>query len=368
MRYKVNKFYHEHFISTKNFYISFILSFLIFLLAIFVSQMVENQANKQFSNISENCAYTEKSKIENINSYIDENYKIYNELGIKKISSYYQTTDSIYGKTYWVNLNVCYLDFDSNFLNYKGYDFEINYISNNKKGAIVDESLISEYDINYGGHLVLRSKDKLTTYNVEIIGTYKSDKKVRKIFCSSDYLLQQINDGMYENDTFNIEFEYVFNDTIDKNFNKILNLYDNTLITRQRMVDYFLKQFDDIFIYFKRIALAFIITMFLSSLIVLYNYLENKNDNKIRNLFYESKITTIKKDLYKMLNSNIFCVLNFFVLYGIFSLIYYLIYKSPMIFSINSLYFIIPIVLDLLFIVIYDLFNVNNSLLRKDTI
>lgn len=53
---------------------------------------------------------------------------------------------------------------------------------------------------------------------------------------------------MYGNDTFNIEFEYVFNDKIDKNFNKILNLYDNTLITRQRMVDYFLKQFDDIFI------------------------------------------------------------------------------------------------------------------------
>lgn len=263
---------------------------------------------------------------------------------------------------------MCYLDFDSNFLNYKGYDLKINYISNNKKGAIVDESLISEYDINHGGYLILRSKDELTTYNVEIIGTYKSDNKVRKIFCSSDYLLQQINDGMYENDTFNIEFEYVFNDKIDKNFNKILNLYDNTLVTRQRMVDYFLKQFDDIFIYFKRIALAFIITMFLSSLIVLYNYLENKNDNKIRNLFYESKISTIKKDLYKMLNSNTFCVLSFFVLYGIFSLIYYLIYKSPMILSINSLYFIIPIVLDLLFIFIYDLFSVNNSLLRKDTI
>lgn len=50
-----------------------------------------------------------------------------------------------------------------------------------------------------------------------------------------------------------------------------------------------------LFIYFKRIALAFIITMFLSSLIVSYNYFENKNDNKIRNLFYESKTTTIKK-------------------------------------------------------------------------
>lgn len=108
--------------------------------------------------------------------------------------------------------------------------------------------------------------------------------------------------------------------------------------------------------------------MFLSSLIVLYNYLENKNDNKIRNLFYESKITTIKKDLYKMLNSNIFCVLSFFVLYGMFYLIYYLIYKSPMILSSKSLYFIIPIILDLLFIFIYDLFKVNNNLLRNDAI
>lgn len=69
-----------------------------------------------------------------------------------------------------------------------------------------------------------------------------------------------------------------------------------------------------------------------------------------------------------MINSNIFCVLSFFVMYGLFSLIFYLLYNSHMILSINCVYFIIPIVLDLLFIFIYDLFKVNNNLLRNDAI
>lgn len=368
MRYKISKFYHEHFISTKNFYIAFILSFLLFFLTLFISQMVDNQADKQFSNIPRNCAYIEERNVENIASYIDDAYSKYNDLGINNISFYYNTSQSVFQKNSWVRLNICYLDFDSSFLDYKGYDFEIKYISDNKKGAIVEESLIQQYHINNAGKIILRAEDSDTKYNVEIIGTYKSNKNLNKIFCSSDILFDQIKEEMFDNDTFNIEFEYVFNCNIDKKFNKILILYDNTFITRQRMVEFVLNQFDDIFAYFKKLALAFIITMVLSSLIVLDNYLDNKSDNKIRNLFYESKATTIRKDLEKMLNSNILCGLIFIALYGIFSLIYFVLYKNVFTLEVSSLYFIIAIVLNLLFIFVYDLFNVNNQLLRDDKI
>lgn len=363
MRYKLAKLFKQRFISTNNYYISFTLTFVIILFSICLNQIIINQSSNMFNNIDENSAYILSTKCDNPNDYIAKKSKEFENLGLIKSSYYASGVQYINTDEYtFTNFYFNYLDLDSSFLEYKKFNVEINYYSDKRNGILVNENVSSKY------HFVKDTKYKIKKYSyednyveTEVIGTYKSDKlRDEYIFGSISIFDDEISAGIVDSKS-NYDFEFVFDKKIDKKFNAKLQLIDNSIMTKQYMINFMTKQFNDIFVFFDKILYAFLGIMLISSLILLFNYLDNRDEKNINNLFYETKSKTITNDIFRIIRSFILITIICMILYLICLLIFKLIFGSNLPLNYNLFYFLIVFIIDIGFVIIYDVLKIDNN-------
>jgi len=366
MRYKISKFCHLHLISNVNYFLSFILTFLIVLVAIFLNQTIINKANSSFCYISEYCAYYEEKDVTNINDCLKSYKEKYKELNVNKISYTYTTTQLINTGTTNEYFQMVYLDFDSNFLSYKKSEIYITFFSNDKNGIVVDEKTYQK--IGSSQELTGIIDTTHEKYKLKIVGTYKTDDEImnnHKMYGSYLCLEKQIDQKIISNSKYNIQIELQLNDKIDNKLNNTLKLYDSTCITRKTYVDAILVQFNEIMTYFNNILYVFYAINILSLIIILYKYFNFREDFYIYNIFYENKKKTLFKDILRCSNSFVLIFIGCIILYLIFNLFCVLSFKMNIDINITTYlyYFLICFIINIIFVIIFDLIN-NQKTIR----
>ncbi len=357
MRYKITKFFHQFLIPNINYFLTFLITFIVILIYFFLNQTIITKVNSSFSYIPENCAYFEKSNITDISEYMNEFSSKYSDFDVKKIS-YRRSCNQL------VNLNgmpyesciIDYLDFDSNFLEYQKADVDINFFTNDRSGIVIDEKLYNSSSIK-----LVAEHNYYKFYDVKVIGTYKTNKVLTNpvMYCSVDIFEDEMEKGFYSWSSYNIDIELMLNQKIDDNLNNALLLHDTSCITRNLYVNKILIQFNDIRLYFKNILNVFFVINILSSIVVLFKYYNFREDSHIYELFYEKKTKCLLKDLLRCVNSFILIFIFSIVLGLLFNLVYYLIFKININFNILSYFYfyLTCFILNILFIIIFNILS-----------